>query len=383
MWEGEVSDIPTVYTGMSTVHSTPASVRLSLSILGIHKLPADTAADITFAALRRWDVMSSAADASAAAAAALSAAGCTVGGGCSSAPPFAPSPSLPLASFSSSPMSFLAEAADASLATFVALVVVAAAQRTLAGGARAAPRLLSFRLGRRGDKAAAHALAAALGRAPTDEGHALAALVEHLKRMFPTACRVRASTVSGLAATLVCGGGGGGGDAVEVTEAPPPNGNGDSALKSVYEHADVDQGSCLALFVAQLPPPPPPPPPPVSPVSPNADSPERPRPPIADSRDFPGGTATFSCWAAAALSGAGVVITAPLPAGLGVVGTVELRFPTASSAPQRYEAALYLACLAAGERVQAARAAETAAAALSVASGARWFNPGRGRLSSD
>ena len=87
---------------------------------------------------------------------------------------------------------------------------------------------------------------------------------------------------------------------------------------------------------------------------------------IADSRDFPAGLATFSDWARAAAAGADVVVTAPLPAGPALLGTLVATF--SADAPVHYEQALTRCCRAIGEGLFARRELATSNAVTALAS---------------
>ena len=87
---------------------------------------------------------------------------------------------------------------------------------------------------------------------------------------------------------------------------------------------------------------------------------------IADSRDFPSGLATFSDWARCAAAGADVVVTAPLPAGPALLGTLVVSFTGA--APTQYEEALLRCCRAIGEGLFARRELATSNAMSALAS---------------
>jgi class 3 adenylate cyclase len=88
---------------------------------------------------------------------------------------------------------------------------------------------------------------------------------------------------------------------------------------------------------------------------------------VADSRDFPAGLATFADWARAGAAGADVVVTAPLPAGPALLGTLVASFG-AGAAPERYERPLLATCRAIGEGLFARRELATASAASALAS---------------
>ena len=86
---------------------------------------------------------------------------------------------------------------------------------------------------------------------------------------------------------------------------------------------------------------------------------------IADSRDFPAGLATFADWTLWGASGAEVVITAPLPAGPALLGTLVVTF--AAAAPTHYEEVLMRCCRAIGEGLFARREAATSTAVNALA----------------
>ena len=86
---------------------------------------------------------------------------------------------------------------------------------------------------------------------------------------------------------------------------------------------------------------------------------------IADSRDFPSALSTFSDWARSAAAGADVVVTAPLPAGPALLGTLVVSF--AGAAPTQYEEALLRCCRAIGEGLFARRELATSNAMSALA----------------
>jgi hypothetical protein len=210
------------------------------------------------------------------------------------------------------------------LRIYLTLSLVAVASGWLAGGNLAQLGGLAKRMGLDGDAALAEKVRALVAAAPTEADALAAASVALRAGLFPRAAGIE----------LRCA------DASDAEDGEEED-NGDdddddAAASAISSRAFVAaQAACT----------------------------------IADSRDFPGGLATFSDWRRCAAAGATLLIAAPLPAGPAKLGTLLARFNGGGDAAPRagYEAALVRCCRAIGEALFARRELATAHAATQVA----------------